>query len=268
MPSPFPGMDPWLERPVVFPALHSGFIIYLLEALNARLPPGYVATNDARVYVDPELRRVPDVGVFGPTDPPAGGPGGAAALIRVGMLAVAAGVPASDPDTELYLNILSADDDRLVTSVEVLSPANKKPGEDGRAEYRHKQRECRAGGVNLVEIDLLRGGRHTTAVPEERLRAVAPGGYDYHVCVTDASESREFYVAPFRLADRFPTVGFPLDPGVEPVVIDLRAVFDRCYDAGRYALLAKYDRREPDPPLTAEQKTWADAILKEKGLLP
>lgn len=270
MPSPFPGMDPWLERPVVFPAVHNGFIIYLLEALNAVLPAGYVATNDARVYVDPELRRVPDVGVFGP-DEPAGGLVGTAtaALTRVGMVAVAADPdPASDPVEEYYLNVLSGDDDRLVTVVEVLSPANKRPGEAGRAEYRHKQRECRAGGVNLVEIDLLRGGAHTTSASEAGLRAAAPAGCDYHVCVTVAGAPREAFVAAFRLADPLPTIGVPLAPGVEPVEIDLQAVFTRCYDAGRYAQLAKYARRDPDPPLTAEQKAWADALLKEKGLVP
>jgi hypothetical protein len=263
-------MDPWLERPVVFPTVHNGFIIYLLEALNAVLPAGYVATNDARVYVDPELRRIPDVGVSGP-DEPAGGPAGAAttALTRVGMVAVAAGPdPASDPVEEFYLNILSGDDDRLVTVVEVLSPTNKKSGEDGRAEYRHKQRECRAGGVNLVEIDLLRGGAHTTAASEAGLRDAAPAGCDYHVCVTVAGIPREAFVAAFRLADPLPTVAVPLGPGAEPVAIDLQAVFTRCYDAGRYAHLAKYGRREPDPPLTPDQRVWADAILKAKGLIP
>ncbi|MFO0796574.1 MAG: DUF4058 family protein [Gemmataceae bacterium] len=266
MPSPFPGMDPWLERPAVFPTVHGSMVTYAQEALNRVLPPGYLATTDNRVYVDPEARRVPDVGVFGPDAAPPGG-AATAVLSRYGLLAAGTD-PRSDPVEEAYLEILSGDDDRLVTVIEVLSPTNKKPGEEGQASYRHKQEECRAGGVNLVEIDLLRGGAHTTAVPEARLRGLTGGAYDYHVCVTVAGVPREFYVAPVRLADRLPTVGVPLDPGVEPVPLDLQAVFDRCYDAGRYAQLAKYGRRDPDPPLTPEQKAWADAILKEKGLLP
>ncbi len=265
MPSPFPGMDPWLERPVVFPTVHGNFMNYVQEELNRLLPAGFVATTENRVYVEPDdQQRVPDVGVFGP---PGAAAGATAVLTRYGL--VPAGTDTrSDPVRESVLNILSGDDDRLVTVVEVLSPGNKRAGEAGRAAYRNKQGECRVGGVNLVEIDLLRGGRHTTAVAERRLRALAPGGFDYHVCVTVAADPREFYVAPFRLADPLPTIGIPLAAGVEPVAINLQAVFDRCYDAGRYAMLAKYDRRDPDPPLTAEQKAWADAILKEKGLLP
>ncbi len=266
MPSPFPGMDPWLERPVVFPTVHGNFMNYLQEALNQFLPAGFVATTENRIYTDPDdQQRVPDVGVFGPADRPAGAATGV--LTRFGL--VAAGTDSrSDPVRERVLNILTGDDDRVVTVVEVLSPGNKRPGTAGRAAYRNKQSECRTGGVNLVEIDLLRGGRHTTTVPEARLRAAAAGGYDYHVCVTVAADPREFYVAPFRLADRLPTTGVPLVPGIDPVAIDLQAVLDRCYDAGRYALLAKYGRREPDPPLTPEQRAWADAILKEKGLVP
>lgn len=261
MPSPFPGMDPWLERPPVFPSLHHTFITYLQAALNGSLPAGYVATSANRVYVDPELNREPDVSVFGPVEAPADGP---LAEAWGGMLAVAA-VPISDPITEAYLEIVSGDDDRLVTAVEVLSLSNKKTG-DGRASYQQKQGEYRAGGVNLVEIDLLRGGPHTTAVSEARLRAAA-GAFEYHVCVTAIGEPDMHHVAAFRLADRLPTIPIPLDHGLPPVPVDLQAVFDRCYDEGGFAKLAKYDRRQPDPLLTAEQQAWAEGILREKGLL-
>ena len=265
MPSPFPGMDPWLERPAVFPTVHGHLVYNLHAALNAILPAGYAATTDSRVYVDPELRRIPDVGLHGPTHPPADDPNGfAAALAGAGLLAVEA-EPVSDPIEERYLKIFSVDDDRLVTAVEVVSPTNKKPGEDGRVSYRQKQGEYRASGVNLVEIDLLRGGPHTTAVSEDQLRAAGP--FDYHVCVTAACHARTCFVAPIRLTDRLPLLPIPLDPGVPPVTVDLQAVFDRCYDEGRYGFLAKYDRRQPDPPLTAEQQAWAEGILREKGLL-
>ena len=267
MPSPFPGMDPWLERPMVFPGLHNSLIIYLQAALNAVLPPEYVATTANRVYVDPELRREPDVSVFGPSDdPPGGGVATAVAAMAAAGLLAAATESASDPVEEIYLDIRSVDDDRLVTAVEVLSPANKKPGEDGRASYRQKQGECRAAGVNLVELDLLRRGPHTTAVPEARLRAVA-GPSDYHVSVMVAGVRRQFFVAPIKLGDRLPVIPIPLDPGISPVVVDLQGVFDRCYDEGGFGRLAKYDRRHPDPPLTSDQRAWADGILRDKGIL-
>jgi hypothetical protein len=260
-------MDPWLERPAVFPSLHNGLVIHLQGALNAVLPPQYVATNDNRVYVDPELRRVPDLGVLGPDRPVTGGTATiAAAMTGAGLLA-AGTEPVTEPVEETYLEIRSADDDRLVTAVEVVSPANKRSGEDGRISYQQKQSEYRASGVNLVEIDLLRSGPHTTAIPESRLRAVA-GPCEYHVCVAVAGIPREYYVAPIRLTDHLPVLAVPLDPGVTPVTVDLQAVFDQCYDAGRYDRIAKYDRRPPDPPLTPEQQAWAEGILREKGLLP
>ena len=267
MPSPFPGMDPWLERPAVYPGFHDGFLIYLRAALSPRLPTGFAVTGQSRVYVDADHRqfRVPDLGVTGP----AGGGGGAAVatagLTRVGMLA-ANHDPAPDPITEVYLEIVTTEDEELVTAIELLSPSNKVPG-DGRKEYLTKQAECRAAGVNLVEIDLVRGGRHTTAIPERQLRALAPGGFDYHACVTLGGGARQHFVAPFALAARLPTIGIPLTLDREPVAVDLQPVFDRCYDEGGFERLVKYGRRDPDPPLTPDQKAWADALLRAKGLL-
>jgi hypothetical protein len=103
-------------------------------------------------------------------------------------------------------------------------------------------------------------------VPEDRLREVA-GAFDYHVSVTAAGLPRRYFVAPIQLTARLPAIPIPLDPGVTPVTVDLQAVFDRCYDEGGFARLAKYDRRPPDPPLTAEQQSWAEGVLRAKGLL-
>jgi len=265
MPSPFPGMDPWLERPMAFPTLHNNLIYVLQAVLKPLLPRGYLAAGANRVWVDVQARREPDVGVFGPPDPLAGGGTAVAAAPWAGLLAVAAD-PVSDPVEEHYLEILSGEDDRLVTAIEVVSLSNKKSGDTGRTSYQQKQGEYRASGVNLVEIDLLRGGAHVTAVPEARLRAAA-GPYDYHVCVTAVEVPGQFLVAPVRLADRLPVVPIPLDPGVRPVRLDLQAAFDRCYDEGPFADLARYDRRHPEPPLTPEQQAWAEGVLREKGLL-
>jgi hypothetical protein len=257
-------MDPWLERPTLFPSLHGCLIGNIRAMLNAALPTGYVATQDARVVIDPELVRIPDVGVYGPDGPAldAAGGGTVATLERAGLLAVAAD-PVSDPVEEVYLEIRSADDDeRLVTAVEVVSPANKQPGR-GREAYLQKQGEYRVSAVNVVELDLLRSGPHTTAVAAARLRAVA-GEYDYHVCVWLA-EAVRYFVAPILLADRLPTIPIPLDPGVPPVPVDLQAAFERAYDEGGFAKLAKYGRRDPDPPLSADQRAWADGLLRVIG---
>jgi len=261
MPSPFPGMDPWLERPGLFPSFHATLIANIQTALNAALPAGYVASNESRVYVDPELQRIPDIGVFGP-DAPASG---AVATLELKGLVAAAVEPVSDPVEEHYLEILSVDDERLVTVIEVVSPSNKTKS-DGRTSYKQKQGECRASGVNLVEVDLVRGGPHVTAVPEARLRAVAPN-CEYHVCVTVAGAPRRYFVAGFALADPLPAISVPLESGVPPVPLDLQAAFNQTFDAGAFAKRVRYGRKEPDVPLSLEQRTWAEGILREKGLL-
>jgi hypothetical protein len=262
MPSPFPGMDPWLEAAGVFPDLRSTLITYMRESLNAAMPDGYVATSSHLVWVDPELRREPDVAAFGPPDRPAAGAEHLEGEFSAcGMLAVASAEPTEEP----YLEIYSEQGDRLVTVVEVLSLSNKKPGDGGRTSYQQKQGEFRLAGVNLVEIDLLRAGPHTTAVPLAQLQHAA-GRFDYHVSVTVAGSPTRFFARPIRLEERLPMIRVPLDPGVPLVPLDLQPLLDRAYDTGRYPRLVRYTL-PPDPPLTPEQQAWAEGILLAKGLL-
>jgi hypothetical protein len=259
MPSPFPGMDPWLEGEHMFPNLHDRLIIYAQDVLNAALPAGYVATTKNRVWVDAEARRDPDVSVLGPDTPSKSGTA-VAALPGLTMLGAE---PTPDPWEEPYLEIRSGGGKRLVTAIEVVSPSNKKAGR-GRRAYREKQREFRKGRVNVVEIDLLRRGPHSTAIPLATLRRLGP--FDYHVGVVVASRPRVFHATGVRLADRLPVIGVPLDPGVPPATLDLQSLLDRAYDGGRYTELFRYVD-PPDPPLTPEQAAWAEGILREKGLV-
>ena len=69
MPSPFPGMDPYLERSRWFRGLHNNLITFIQEALQPLLPSPYFALTGELIwmegserYVDPDvdvLRRVP-----------------------------------------------------------------------------------------------------------------------------------------------------------------------------------------------------------------
>jgi len=266
MPSPFPGMDPWLEASGVFPDLHGALIIYLREALNASMPEGYVATSSHLVWVDPELRREPDVAAFGPVDRPASGAEQLESEFSAGGMLAVASSPLAEPTEEPYLEIYSEQGDRLVTVVEVLSLSNKKPGDSGRVSYQQKQGEFRLAGVNLVEIDLLRGGPHTTAAPLQELRLIG-GRFDYHVSVTVAGSPTRYFAKPIKLEERLPTIRVPLDPGIPLVPLDLQPLLDRAYDTGRYSRLVRYTS-PCDPPLTPEQQVWAEGILRAKGLLP
>jgi hypothetical protein len=268
MPSPFPGMDPYLEGPEIFPDFHDSMITYLREALQAHLPAPYFASLGRRVWIELSRRSIgPDVEVRRIERP---------AVIRTEQ-GVTAAVAVSDPRIarpiavkvahdefrEPFIEIYTRGDDgkRLITSIEVLSPSNKTPGAQGRDLYLRKQNEILRSQVHLVEIDLLRGGEHIAAVPLEAAQEVC-GDFDYHVSVHNFDDFETFFVYPIRLEDRLPLVVIPLLPGDSPVTVDLAAVFDRCYDAGPYHREIRYGEDAVIPALRPDQSIWASAILQ------
>ncbi len=261
MPSPFPGMDPWLEGSEVFPNFHGKLVLAIEDALNRSLPPGYIALSKSRVWVDSELNREPDVALYGRDHLPdaPGGPVTLTGLVAIGRRRL------PDPVEEPYLEILSDRGRRLVTAVEVISRSNKRAGREGRQSYQQKQDEYALSGVNLVEIDLLRRGPHVSAVPLARLRRKL-GVFDYHVGVLLAGDPPTYHAAGIRLADRLPTVGIPLAAGIPDVPVDLQPMLDQIYDRSRYADWIDY-RAPPDPPLAAEQQAWANGVLTAKGVI-
>ncbi len=272
MPSPFPGMDPFLEDPAVFPDLHDSMIAYLREVLNAVLPAPYRAGIGSRIWVEPSHRRFgPDVKVLHRTHPVNGGvkPGVGAGGVAVAEVAATEPVAIEveiEEQQETFLEIYAEPGGRrVVTTIEVLSPANKTPGGHGRTPYLQKQNEMMRSQVHLVEIDLLRGGVHTTAVPIDA--AVARlGFFDYHVCVHRWDQSNTYYVYPIQLQCRLPSVTTPLLPDDPPVAFDLKAVLDRAYDAGRYRDWVPYREAVPPPPLHPNQAIWVEEILRAAGL--
>jgi hypothetical protein len=260
-------MDPFLEHPVQFPDLHDRLITYSSEALNGRLPEPYYAKIGRRVWVEVSQRYVgPDVNVLRTNGGPAREQlesGGVAVAAPPRTRPVVVRVP-HDEIRETFLDIYTRQDgERLVTSIEVLSPSNKTPGEQGRALYQQKQQEVLRSKVHLVEIDLLRGGTHTTAVPLDRAVGKC-GPFDYHVCVHPFDDFEVFHVYPIRLADRLPEISVPLLPGHDPVTLDLQAVFDRCYDTGGYRRHISYDLASVVPPLRPEHGSWAVEMLARR----
>ncbi len=266
MPSPFPGMDPWLERSALFPDLHNTYIGYLREAMAAVLPRPYYTALGTRLYVEDSNRHVePDVDIFSPTKPRKRN------SIESGAVLVSKARPLvfrtlSDPVREWTLEIRHSDSgDRLVTSVEVLSLSNKRRGAEGRRKYLKKRKELREGRVNIVEIDLLRAGEPTTLAPIARAESRA-GPFEYHVCVKRSYRSQSTEVYPVPLSERLPLIAIPLLKGDADATVDLQPVFDRSYEVAKFA--DRIDHAKPaQPPLTPEQQAWAEGVLKAKGLL-
>ncbi len=263
MPSPFPGMDPYLEEPVRWPDVHHGIISELQSHLNRDIRPRYYVRIEVRVIRleidDPAqaLFRISDLQVV--TDrldvPPR----------RRARAAVAAGVAtAVEIDTTDYefevkqarLKIHESDSKRLVTVLEVLSPTNKATGSEARVSYLDKRQEAYEAGCHFVEIDLLRRGKPTF-----------PRGKACHYAVHVSRAERRPLATVWRidLPQRLPVVGVPLLAGDADAEVDLQAVLNSTYERGAYDADTDYTL-DPVPPLSPADARWADALLRKAGL--
>lgn len=259
MPSPFPGMDPYLEP--YWRSVHTSFIVYARDQIQGRLPSDLRAEVEERVYVELALGTDrsfrPDVHVV-----EIGG--------RASALPAASGIAAAQPlvielppeeVVERFLNIIDVSSGgQVVTTLELLSPSNKLPGE-GQEKFRHKQRECLRTRVNLVEIDLVRAGKRVLLVPQD---SVPPSHRTtYQACIRRGRRpwAAEVYRIPLR--ERLPVLALPLREADADVPLDLQQLIDRCYQNGRYEGL-DYSA-ELDPPLDAADAAWTDALLRSQG---
>jgi hypothetical protein len=270
MASPFPGMDPYLENPGIFPDFHDRFIAYLSESMQPALPEPYVAALGRRAWVEVSERFIgPDVNGLHSSGSSSGSPvnaqAAAAATCEVTQPIVVHVPHDEQVETRVELYIGRGQDRRLVTAIELLSPANKTAGERGRELYLRKQAELLNTKTHLVEIDLLRGGLHTTAVPKDRMRRkVAPT--PYHVCSHRFDRFEDFLIHPIRLQDKLPTIAIPLLPDDGEIVISLQQVFERTYAAGPYHREIDYASEVPPPPLDEPDYQWVHQTVMHRAM--
>jgi hypothetical protein len=246
-------MDPYIERVGFWQEFHNSFIYLLKVAINGSLPERFMARSEMRVYIDkePPQRPVPDVTVFAVARnlPRKSTSSSVATLERPAVMA---------PDEilleerrEAYIEILDrANGQKVVMVIKLLSPENKRG--EGREEYRRKQRAVLQSQTHLLEIDLLRGGQHTVSAPD------IPGEHTYLLSLADARRPWSAFVWRIGLRDALPALELPLTEDAEPFFLDLQAVFDRCYDEGRYAaLLSEFYTGPTEPPLSDSDAIWA-----------
>jgi len=259
-------MDPYLEDPAHWPDVHQSLITYIRDELQPYLRPRYHARIGERVYIlEPPHLFYPDVTIIRQPltvrEPAPVYAATAEAETEVVDLPVLVTLPPVE-HREPYLEIVHAAGGEVVTVIEVLSPANKAPGEGHRL-YCSKQQELLDTPIHLVEIDLLSSGLHTVALSEEGRAELPP--HRYLICVRRGPERRRFEVYPIPLSRRLPRMRIPLKEPDPDVVLDVQAVLDRCYDNGGYADLIDY-RRPPSAPLSPEEAAWVDGLLRGKGL--
>ena len=260
MPSPFPGMDPYIEAFGPWRDFHHSFVIYMRDAIQPLLRSKYRARVEERVLVDPDERSIyPDVSVLQDAtetyviaalateeyDPP---------------VVVQTEVPLSEPHQIFLQIIMPGAEAKVITVIEVLSPSNKARG-PARRKYVVKQEEILSSDVDLVEIDLLLRGAHVAAVPPEELEDV--GVSDYLVSVSRATDRPRFELYPTSLAQRLPRIAVPLLPEDEDVVLNLGTVLTQTYDNAGYGDDLDYTQSLP-LPISDEQAARIKSVLEEK----
>lgn len=255
MPSPFPGMNPYFEQAAHWQDFHAEFLSTFRRILAPRVAPGYIVQLEEHVFIHdlpPEPRRPVGRADLSVTRNSPEAVGGAA----IGVLEAPAQVrlPAQDVERAAYLEVRDRRGRDLVKVIELLSPSNKRPGED-REHYLAKRRELLRGPAHLVEVDLLRGW---PPMPGEG----RPAG-DYSVLVSRAERRPDADFWPIGLRDRLPWIPIPLRAPGEEARIDLQEVLHRAYDGPGYELFL-YEGA-PEPPLAASDAEWARPFLPRPG---
>ena len=253
MPSPFPGMDPYLESHHYWSGFHNEFLVYLNAALNRALPEGLVSRTQERCYVLPAEREIVPDALIVPT----------LRSVRAATLApTERGAPTGSviaypqEHREAFIEIRAArSDEEVVTVIELVSPANKE--QPGRDLYVRKQIDLLESRTNLVELDLLRAGKHLVAAPRELLLPFGP--WDYLISLHRPARRYHYDFYSFTLRDLLPEVRIPLSPGLSDVLLSLQDIFTLCYDSGGYARAIDYSQT-PDSKLSSEDLLWANAL--------
>jgi Protein of unknown function (DUF4058) len=219
VPSPFPGMDPFLEHPVVWASYHR----HLVAAVYQMLLPGLVDRYRARVVPRTYTSE----------------------LILFTSIT-------KENHAEEYIEIRSRTDGRLVTLVEVVSVGNRTTAA-GRTAYLATRTAAQADRAGVVEIDLLTQGR-----PPVDLDRNALPPYDHTVCVTRGGtpDRHEIYACAVR--KRLPKFKLPLAADDRDTVLDLQLVVARAYETGRFETVLDYSKPLPgDVKLKDDDRAWA-----------
>lgn len=259
MPSPFPGMDPYLEGEL-WSSFHAEFAVTIAHALNPLLTPRYialpekyqetVAPQEIGIAFESEA-RYPDVAVARTEDKKRKALEAAAVLAAPLMLDTVVAIPVNHS----WIKIIDRRNRRLVTAIEFMSPANKHG--HGRKKYLRRRTSFLMSSAHLMEIDLLRSG--------QRVPMVAPlpeAAYFVFLCRSGQRPATQIW--PVALDKPLPAVPVPLLPGDTDISLDLQRVFTQVYDLGAFQYVIDY-REDPEVTLSPDWASWCDHQLREAG---
>lgn len=252
MHSPFPGMDPYLEAPGIWPDVHTSMMSIFREQLTPLLAPTYLAELETQVVIDhldddPQV-VLPDVSVTR-SEVPAGS---TSAVAVTAPAPVQVRVPMDIPTRLVSVYIRQRETARLVAVIELLSPVNKRRGR-GREAYLEKRRTFLASPVHMIEIDLL---RRYPRMPFDDPLPLA----HYLVMVCKAGERPRSSVWPISVRQPLPMIPIPLLSPDPPVPLELGQALRTAYERARYDLRVDY-HQPPIPPLSPADAAWAADLI-------
>lgn len=226
MPSPFPGMDPFLEEEKLWPAFHQ----HLVQSLYQMLLPGLMDRYRARVL---HREYVLEQALF-------------TSVVR-------------EPRQEPFIEIRQRTDGKLVTILDVVSPTNRTSSK-GRDEFLGRRLESRRMAASSVEIDLVLQGTSLHDYSREGLP-----DWDYAVTVVRSSRPEQYEIYTATLQKRLPRFRLPLSSDDRDTVVDLQAAFQRAFDQGDFVTQIAYDK-DPTTTLSDTQRRYLDEKLRDGKL--
>jgi hypothetical protein len=267
MKSPFPGMDPYIEGRGLWADFHNKLIGEIERALSAVLPERYFLQTGERAYVvlvgtdeKDEKPIYPDVGIEEPVRAHRASESGGRAVVEpeVEVESVTMKAFIDEHFRENFIEIYQeGPEPRLVTCIEVLAPSNKRGGKKGWKLYLRKRNALLLGKANLVEIDLVRGGRRMPMLGKW------PEG-PYYLLVARESLAPSCRVWPAYFDRPLPEIRVPLAHPDPDIPLALQPMIEAVYERSRYG--RRLDYAKPlDAPLTPEQAAWLQSRLRGAG---
>jgi hypothetical protein len=259
-------MDPYLEGEL-WQEFHSRFANQISLQLMPKVAPRYVALLGKRYVIDlssatdgmngSKSSRViyPDVDVVHAAAQ-ASSPVQQAEVVRIAEPLVEIASPMPEEVAQLSIEIRDVAQRRLVTVIEILSPANKYG--EGKREYEQRRQALLQTSAHLLEIDLLRRGERITLLHE-------PPAAPYYVYLSRSQRRPMTQIWPLSLREPLPTVPVPLLRPDGDVPLDMQAAVNACFDLVGYERLLDYSVPPPPPEMDAEERAWVAELLAKGG---
>lgn len=269
MKSPFPGMDPFMERR--WKHMHTALTTYISDQLQPLLPQELLVQTNERVLLELRAPETDETTPWGSAYPDVGvveGTGGTATALVAEVetdLAAPSGVILWDndlPEKERYVEIVDAETrSKVITIIELISPTNKRPG-FGSESYLAKQKATLDSAANLVEIDLTRAGDRATIMPWCNSLPRPQPAYLAGVRRARRRDRHrlEYHALPMEMGLK--PIAIPLRPQDRDVVLKLQPLVELIYQNGRYYQI---DYSTPlDPPLSYAEQAFLAQRLAER----